>query len=77
MKLFGAGVTLEVRLGRIIFFRHYLMVHFRLPGKKVCLRFEIIWCRGVVGGNARRKDFLQALPSSALWFAWEESMSQV
>ena len=66
---------MEVRLDGMIFFRHYLVVHFGLPMKKLCLRFVFVWCRGDVGGKTPPNYFLQALPSGALYVAREETMS--
>ena len=33
--------------------------------KKLCFRFEVIWCRSDVGGKTPPINFPQALPSSA------------
>ena len=41
MKLPSARVT-EVKLHKMTFFRHYLVVHFRLRVEKIYFRFEVI-----------------------------------
>jgi hypothetical protein len=57
---------LEVKCHRMIFLRHYLVVHFTLPVKKLSFTFEFIWCRGGVVGKNQSNNFTQALLSIAL-----------
>ena len=59
LNLFGARVTSEVRLHRMISFRQYLEVDFRLPVKKLCFRSEVTWCRRNVGFKIHRMIFFR------------------
>ena len=62
MKLLGAGVTLDVRLHRTIFFRHNPVVRFKLCEKKQIFKFQVTLCSGDVGVKTPPYYFLQALP---------------
>ena len=46
---------------------HSLVVQFRLPVKKLCFRFEVIWFRGDIRGKTPMNDFLQTLPSTSFY----------
>jgi hypothetical protein len=48
----------------MIFLRHYIEVHFRLPVKKTCSRSEVVWCRGDFESKSPANDVPQARISS-------------
>ena len=64
--MFVAGLTLKVRLHRMIFLMRYLAVHFMLPVKKLRFSFEVVWCRGYLGGKTPPNGFLQAIQE--MWY---------